>query len=82
MTPLLAAGDEVLYAPRQPAAPGDLVVARHPFDTTVVLIKRVERFDDRGHAWLVGINPAESTDSRSFGAVPPDRLLGRVTCRL
>lgn len=82
MLPALASGDDVLYAPGLAATPGDFVVARHPFDTSVLLIKRVERFDDRGYAWLVGLNPAASTDSRSFGAVPPDRLLGRVTCRL
>lgn len=82
MLPLLSPGDEVLYAPGRPAAPGDLVVARHPFDTGVLLIKRLDRFDARGHAWLIGLNPAEGTDSRSFGALPPDRLLGRVTCRI
>lgn len=82
MAPVLGAGDDVLYAPHQPAKPGDLVVARHPFDTSVLLIKRLDHFDDRGYAWLIGLNPAESTDSRSFGAVPPDRLLGRITCRL
>lgn len=82
MAPLLMPGDDVLYAPGRKVALGDVVVARHPFDTQVLLIKRLERRDARGYAWLVGLNPAESTDSRSFGALPPDRLLGPVTCRL
>ena len=82
MAPILAEGDEVLVAPRATCRPGDVVVARHPFRTDVHLVKVLETYDERGHARLVGVAPGESTDSRSFGAVPPDLLRGRVVSAL
>ena len=45
---------------------------------SVFLVKRVVAVhDDRVE--LGGDNPQESTDSRQFGAVPLQRLVGRVT---
>lgn len=85
MSPLLNAGDEVLISPlsyrwRRPA-PGDIVVARHPYRTNVKLVKQVSSVRPDGGCYLVGLNPAESTDSRAFGVVPLERILGRVTSR-
>lgn len=34
-----------------------------------------------GPRWVLGDNSRESTDSRSFGPLPPDRFLGRVVWR-
>ena len=60
---------------------GDIVVARHPFDTSVTLIKRfVERLESR--LQLLGDNPQSSSDSRSFGALDPSLLLGKVIAKL
>ena len=84
MLPLLQPGDEVLVNPRayrrQPPEPGDIVVARHP-NQDLKLVKRVVVVRDDGDCLLSGDNPAESSDSRQFGAVPPSCILGRVTCR-
>lgn len=90
MLPLLKPGEEVLIAPVKRKAeaialkPGDLVVARHPFQPTLRLIKRVITVRDDGTYLLMGDNPEAgmSTDSRSFGAVSPSHILGRVICRL
>ncbi len=86
MAPLLNPGDEILIDPRayRRANPrqGDIVVARHPYRTDLRLVKRVAAVLENGHCVLEGDNPAESTDSRSFGALPPQRILGRVTSRL
>lgn len=35
-----------------------------------------------GHVWLEGDNRDNSTDSRSFGAVPQALIRGRVICRV
>ncbi len=85
MRPLLRPGDEVLVDPRayrrRPPAPGDLVVARHPYQTGVKLIKRVQEVDEHGRCRLIGDNPLYSSDSRSFGRITPENILGRVTSR-
>ena len=83
MLPLLQPGDLVLinhkaYCDRFPE-PGDLVVARHPDRPNLLLVKRVAAVLDDGQCILIGDNPAESTDSRSFGAVSLDLILGCVT---
>ncbi len=82
MLPLLADGDEVLADRFVDWQIGDVVVARHPFIATTHLVKHVQAFDAEGRAKLVGCNPAESTDSRSFGNVPADLWVGRVRSRL
>ncbi len=87
MQPTLHEGDEVLvdssaYRRRAPQ-PGDLVLVRHPLVLDTKLVKRIEAVDGRtGELELVGDNPDASTDSRSFGALPPSLLLGRITSRL
>lgn len=86
MLPVLAAGDVVLvdvraYRRRGPQ-PGEIVVARHPFMTDVKVVKRVGEVSEDGRCRLVGDNPAESTDSRSFGTVAASLIVGRVTSRV
>ncbi|WP_017296654.1 nickel-type superoxide dismutase maturation protease [Nodosilinea nodulosa] len=84
MLPLLEAGGEVLVDPLayrlQLPAPGDLVVARHPHQPGLRLIKWVVYADGEG-CFLKGLNAAASTDSREFGLVPRQEILGRVVCR-
>jgi nickel-type superoxide dismutase maturation protease len=86
MVPLLEPGDEVLVDPqayrKDSPHPGDIVVARHPYRTDVRLIKRVAEVLADGRCVLQGDNPDESSDSRVFGAIPPGRIVGRVTSRL
>jgi len=81
MTPSLNEGDEVLvhpraYAKRRPTV-GDVVLFQHPLRSDVRALKRVAEVRPTG-LWLLGDNPRGSTDSRSFGVVPDDLLLGRV----
>lgn len=85
MLPLLEPGTEVLinpsaYGPQRPQ-PGDLVVAEHPRQPGLLLIKWVVYVDTDG-CFLQGLNVAESTDSREFGLVPWAGLVGQVVCRL
>ncbi len=85
MTPLLKPGDEVLINPgayrRAPPKPGDIVVARHPYRADLRLVKRVASVLADGRCFIEGDNLSESTDSRSFGAVAFEQILGRVTSR-
>ena len=85
MLPLLNPGDEVLVDQRAyryalPQA-SDIVIAQHPQRTDLRLIKRVVSITKDGRYILKGDNPLESTDSRTFGTVTVEQILGRVTCR-
>ena len=80
MNPCFRAGDTVLVRPAVRASVGSIVVSRHPFKSDVLLIKRVTEVTDEG-MHVMGDNPAESTDSRSLGAIPWVHLVGVVTAR-
>jgi len=82
MTPTLADGDTVLIDPRGRPAVGAVVVARHPYRSDVTVVKRVAAITEAGKLHLSGDNPAESTDSAHYGALPPERLLGVVVAKL
>jgi signal peptidase I len=80
--PFLRDGPRIGWAvPR----PGDLVVARSP-ESGASVIKRVvwtrRAADGRGrettYVFLVGDNPAESMDSRTYGALPVEEIAGKV----
>lgn len=77
MLPELKDGDEVLVNPNEPYQIGDIVVAQHPFKQSVVLIKRISEIDESS-VYLIGDNPAESTDSRTLGKIPRKDILGKV----
>jgi nickel-type superoxide dismutase maturation protease len=85
MVPFLKPGEEVLIDPvayvHQAPEPGDIVVAEHPTLPGYRLVKRVIAVLDSGDCILIGDNSDESTDSRSFGAVPRHKIIGRVTSR-
>lgn len=84
MLPLLEAGSEVLINPRayrhRRPAPGDLVVAYHPHQPGLRLIKWVVYGDESG-CFVKGLNSTGSTDSRQFGLVPWEGIVGQVVCR-
>lgn len=85
MMPVLMPGEDVLVNPRAYRThlpqPGDIVIARHPYQREVKLIKRVMQSLEDGRCFLAGDNPYESTDSRAFGFVSSRDILGRVDCR-
>ena len=86
MSPLLSDGDVVFvdtraYATALPQV-GEVVVAFHPYQRDLQIIKRVADVTDDRRVFLQSDNPSEGTDSHSFGAVPYDRLMGRVTARI
>ena len=85
MLPLLHPGDEVLvdmraYRRSFPAV-GDVIVIRSPDRPDMHLIKRVAAVRRSGACFVRGDNPSQSTDSRAFGWVEPQFVLGRAIGR-
>ncbi|MGV2828195.1 nickel-type superoxide dismutase maturation protease [Myxosarcina sp. GI1(2024)] len=85
MQPLLQPGEEILldrhaYQKSLPQV-GDIVIATHPLRPELIIVKRVILVRADGNLFLQGDNPAESSDSRTFGAVNLKHILGKVTSR-
>ena len=87
MEPVLLPGDWLLVwrgvrARRPPRVrPGQLVIARHPAEPGMLLVKRAAR-RVAGGWWLEAENPgAGATDSLSFGPVPAGSIYARVLLR-
>ena len=84
MLPILHPGDEILIDPfaYQKSLPqvGDLVVATHPHQDKLTIVKRVSAVNDYGKCFLTGDNLSASTDSRQWGEIAATDLIGKVTC--
>ena len=78
MTPTLNDGEFVLVDRRRRLQSGDLVVAQHPAETDLLIIKRVAAVHVDSVV-LSSDNPLAGTDSRIWGPVPTDRVVGVVT---
>ena len=83
MVPTLLPGQSVLVDLRafREGLPGvgELVQLRDPRELDRLLVKRVDSVED-GRVFVLGDNREKSTDSREFGAVPMEWILGRVVC--
>ncbi len=84
MQPTYRDGDLVLVDPRgydcRRPRPGEVVVAKHPFERDRWMVKRVATVNRTGGVRVIGDNRESSTDSRAFGAI--DTVLGPVVGRL
>lgn len=80
MSPVLEPGDWIVVLRVNDARPGRLVVARHPAQPELLLVKRLIRREPAGGWYLLSANPAVAgVDSRRFG--PVAALEGRVLFR-
>ena len=85
MQPLLQPGEEVVINPDayKKALPqvNDVVVAIHPSKESLEIVKRISSISEDGKFFLLGDNLDCSTDSRSFGTVSLENIVGKVTSR-
>jgi nickel-type superoxide dismutase maturation protease len=81
MVPAFYDGDKLLVRYRAAVGPGDVVLARDPRDPALIVLKRIARRESGGW-WLLADNPYAPGDSRQFGVVSDDMVLGRVAARL
>ena len=86
MEPALGDGSDVLVRTLRPKdtpalIPGDILWLTHPLHSGQTIIKRLQHITDDGGLYVVGDAEGESSDSRVFGPVPPNRLLGLVVAR-
>ena len=85
MLPLLEQGEEILIDPYayKKSLPqiNDVVITSHPRDTQLTIVKRVTRVAGEDNYFLTGDNPTASTDSRQWGMVNRENILGKVTNR-
>ncbi|MFF7201456.1 MULTISPECIES: nickel-type superoxide dismutase maturation protease [unclassified Streptomyces] len=80
MYPTLRHGDQLLVHYGAEVKPGDIAVLRHPLQQDLLIVKRLVEWREDGW-WVLGDNPGAEGDSRVFGSVPHELLLGRVRGR-
>jgi nickel-type superoxide dismutase maturation protease len=81
MLPVLKSGDCVIVNAALKPEIGDIILFRHPFIKNLKVVKRVVEITPEGGFRVLGDNLSESTDSRSYGAVPAKDVLGVAVCR-
>jgi nickel-type superoxide dismutase maturation protease len=80
MAPALLPGDRVLVLRVRRPRVGEVVALPDPRLASRVLVKRVAAVDG-SRLTLLGDNPGQSTDSRTFGPVDRADIHGRVVYR-
>jgi nickel-type superoxide dismutase maturation protease len=81
MVPTLLHGDQLLVHYGAELRAGDVAVLRHPLQQDLLIVKRLMELRESGW-WVLGDNADdEVVDSRAFGAVPMELVLGRVRGR-
>jgi nickel-type superoxide dismutase maturation protease len=80
MAPALLPGDRLIVGRLGSPRVGDVVLAADPRDPRRELVKRVSAVDSSG-VTLRGDNRSESTDARTFGAIPPAAVRWRAIGR-
>ena len=81
MAPTLSHGDRLVCHYGAAVRTGAVVVARHPLRQELLVVKRAAERRTGGW-WLLSDNSRVESDSRDFGTVPDELVLGRVLCRL
>ena len=78
MYPTLKEGTFVFVHPNRKPKAGEIAVLKHPHNYALVVIKRCIHLSEN-ELWIEGDNPAHSTDSRKWGWVPKNSIIGTCT---
>ena len=81
MRPTLQPGDRLFVFQWPRPRPGDLVVLKEPDAQLTFAVKRVASLEPNGDVIVRADNPNVSRDSREFGPVPRQLIVGRVVYR-
>ena len=85
MLPTIIPGDIVLVDTNayvaSPPEVGEIVLVHHPYRQGLLIIKRVADITPKGRLVLHSDNHHVGSDSRQFGTISMQQLIGRVTCR-
>lgn len=76
MYPLLKDGQEISIQSCREYQVGDIVVVKHPIQSDVTIVKKIESIDSKGQFRLRGVNRLESSDR--FGLIQKEVILGKV----
>ena len=80
MEPAIQAGQQFFVSRTSKPQPGDVVVIKHP-QKKMFLVKRVKEELENGEFLVAGDNPEHSEDSRNFGAVKKEQIVGKLSFR-
>ena len=76
MIPRIKPGQFVLIRKTKKIKENDLILFQHPFKG-IKLVKRVDHIE-QGMIYALGENKEESSDSREFGYIPKELVIGKV----
>ena len=85
MEPVFKDGDQVVinrltYVFSRPK-PEDIVTIQHPHDRRKILLKKIEKLNSDNTYFVVGENKSDSEDSRFFGKINKEGILGKFWFR-
>jgi nickel-type superoxide dismutase maturation protease len=89
MSPLLQDGEEIIVAlspyVHNSLQTNDIVVLYHPLRPNLIMVKRIKTIEqeEKGEKkyFVQGDNLEASTDSRHFGLIDENLIIGKVICR-